>query len=129
VTTRILPPEEYPRLAGTELELVWPTLPMDAAVVVVEDGGEIIGCWAAFLLAHVEGVWVAPAHRGKTSVARRLLGGMRRALAEHFGASGAITGAMSDEVRGILAGLGATKLPGDHYTLTLGVRRATCQQP
>jgi hypothetical protein len=129
VTTRILPPEEYPRLAGTELELVWPTLPMDAAVVVVEDGTEIVGCWAAFTLAHVEGVWVAPAHRGKTSVARRLLGGMRRALAEQFGATGAITGAMSDEVRGILDGLGAQKLPGDHYVLSLGSRRESCQQP
>jgi len=127
MTTRILPPDEYPRLAGTELETVWPTLPDGAAVLVVEQDGEIVGCWAAFLLAHVEGVWVAPAHRGKTSVARRLLVGMRRTLAEQFGASGALTAAVSDDVRGILDGLGATKLPGDHYALSLESR--ICQQP
>lgn len=123
MTRRILPREEYPRLAGTELEAVWPTLPEDAAVLVVEEDGAIVGCWAAFLLAHVEGVWTAPEHRGKGAVARHLLVGMRRTLAEQFGSTGAITGAMSDEVRGILAGLGATKLPGDHYALTLGARR------
>lgn len=119
MTTRILPREEYPRLAGTELEAVWPTLPEGAAVLVVEEDGQIVGCWAAFLVAHVEGVWIAPEHRGRGGVARRLLVGMRRTLVETFGATGALTGAMTDDVRALLARLGATKLPGDHYALPL----------
>jgi hypothetical protein len=122
MTTRILPRDEYPRLAGTELDAVWPILPLDAQVVVVEQDGQIVGCWSAYRLVHVEGLWIAPEHRGKGSVARRLLVGMRETVAE-MGASGAITGALTDDVRTMLRHIGATHLPGDHYALPLGLRR------
>lgn len=117
MTTRLLEPSEWPRLAGTELETVWPHLdPLQAHIVVVEADGAIVGCWAAFRQIHVEGVWIAEAHRGKAGVARRLLAGMRR-TARAMGARSVATAALTDDVRGILDGLGATKLPGDHYAM------------
>lgn len=117
MTTRVLPPAEWPRLAGTELETVWPQLPRDAAVVlVVEDGDAIIACWALITVRHVEGVWIAPEHRGRASVARRLLSGMR----ELTGGGAVFTAALTPEVEALLEGLRAEKLPGEHYVLTLG---------
>lgn len=116
--TRVIPPSEWPRLAGTELEAVWPVLPPDARVLVIEDAGVIVGCWAAFTKVHVEGVWIAPAHRGKASVARRLMAGMRRVV-RAMGAESVATGATTDDVRNLLTRIGATQLPGDHYVLSL----------
>jgi len=118
MTTRILQPEEYGRLAGTELEAVVPYLPADALVVVVEDGAEIVGCWAVYSLVHVEGVWIAPSHRGRSSVARRLLRGMMRA-ARAFGARAVCTAALDVEVATMLRKLGANELPGQHFTLAI----------
>lgn len=120
MTTRLLPRDEYPRLMGTELETVWPHLPEGARVLVVEDpAGAIVGCWALFTSVHCEGVWVAPEHRGRGSVARRLLAGMRRE-ARDMGASAVMTGAVSDDVRGLIAHLHGTRLPGEQYVMPLG---------
>lgn len=123
MTHRVLPRTEYPKLAGTELETVWPVLPEDALVLVVEDGAEIVACWALLTVRHVEGLWIAPAHRGKGSVARRLLAGMRTLV----GVRPVVTAAMTDEIRGLLDRIAAQKLPGDHYVMTLGGE--PCQQP
>lgn len=115
--TRLLPPEEWPRLAGTELETVWPVLdPIASHVVVVEDAGEIVGCWALFRQVHVEGLWIAPAHRGKSSVGRRLLATMR-STARAMGARSVATAACRDSVVGMLHKLNAIALPGVHYAL------------
>ena len=115
MTTRILPREEWPALVGTELEAVWPHLPADAQVIVIEDQGAIVGCWALFHQLHAEGVWVHPAHRGKTTVARRLLMGLR-ATARRLGVRSVATAATTDDVRRMLATLGV-QLPGDHYVI------------
>jgi hypothetical protein len=118
--TRILPVDDWPRLDGTELETVYPFLDrLRAHVIVVEEGNAIVGCWAVFPLVHCEGVWIAPAHRGKSAVARHLLKAMR-STARAMGAQAVNTAAVSDEVRAILAGLGATPIGGDHYVLGLG---------
>jgi hypothetical protein len=119
VIARVLAPAEYPTLAGTELATVWPYLPDAAQVLVIEEAGQIIGCWACYPLTHVEGVWVAPAHRGKSAVARRLLAGMRR-VARSQGARVVNTGAMTSEVADMLLKLGAVELPGRHFALGLG---------
>lgn len=117
LTTRVLPPAEWPRLSGTELEAVWPHLhPNTGTVLVVEDDGQIVGTWALMYVRHAEGCWVSPDHRGKTGVARRLLLGMR----ELAGDGPLFTAAMSDDVREMLGRLHAQKLPGDHYVLNLG---------
>ena len=121
MTTRCLPPEEWPRLAGTELEAVWPHLrpAHQATVLVVEDGEAIVGCWLLLTLAHCEGVWVAPTHRGKGSVARRLLAAMRREVQQR-GFATVLTGAMTPDVERIIRGLGGHPLPGAQYVLPFG---------
>ena len=78
--TRILPPDEWPRLVGTEAETVWPYLPETAHVLVIERGQEIVGCWVLAPLFHVECLWIAPTCRKTTSVARRLWSDMRRLI-------------------------------------------------
>jgi N-acetylglutamate synthase-like GNAT family acetyltransferase len=120
VTTRLLPPEEWARLAGTELETVWPHLhAASAQIVVVEQDGQIVGCWALMRVVHVEGVWIAPAYRGKASVAKRLLQGMRRAAAQ-WGAKTVATAALTDDVRRLVAHLGGVALPGEHFVMSVG---------
>ena len=117
MTTRLLPPDEWPRLVGTEAEGVWPYLdPARASVLVVEDKGEIIGTWVMMDVLHVECLWIAPAHRGKGSVARRLYVGLKKA-ARAIGVDVIATAALNDDVRTLLAHAGATRLPGDHYSL------------
>jgi N-acetylglutamate synthase-like GNAT family acetyltransferase len=118
--TRLLPPEQWDRLDGTELESVYPYLDrMRAQVIVVEDRGLIIGCWALFPLIHAEGIYISPEHRGRTAVARHLLRAMR-ATARVMGAQCINTAAMDDDVKQMLLTMGAAQLPGTHYTLSLG---------
>lgn len=122
ITSRLLPRDEWHRLAGTELETVHPHLPQAAQIVVVEADDRIIGCWAVFPLLHVEGVWIAPDYRGNPRVVRHLLKGMSHtALA--MGAQAVTTAALTDEVAGMLERLGAVELHGRHFSLGLGLRR------
>ncbi len=124
MTSRILPPDEWPKLAGTEAEALWPKLPHSAQVLVVEDAGRIVGTWILMTQVHAECVWIAPDHRGSLGVVKRLLRGMRD-LAASLGVSAVLTGACSDDVRNLIQRLGGTKLPGDAYVLPLGETR--CQ--
>jgi N-acetylglutamate synthase-like GNAT family acetyltransferase len=120
MTTRILPRSEYDRLAGTELEAVYPYLPDGANVVVIEDRcGAIVGCWALFQLVHVEGVWIAPEHRGRGRVALKLLQGMKQ-VAQAMGAQAVSTASVSEDVSTMLHKLGAVKLEGSHFSLKVG---------
>jgi ribosomal protein S18 acetylase RimI-like enzyme len=120
--TRMLPPEEWHRLIGTEVEHVWPHLDSrHAQVIVVEDDGVIVGTWALFHLLHAECLWIAPTHRGKASVARRLWAQLI-GLTQAMGITSVATAAISDDVRALLAHVKATKLEGDHY-----IMRMPCQ--
>lgn len=117
LTRRDLPREEWPRLAGTELESIWPVLPEDARIVSVEDGDRIVGCWGAFWQLHAEGVWIAPDHRGHAAVARHLLTGMRR-IARESGARTVATAGVTEDVIALLRRFpGAIELPGTHVVL------------
>lgn len=119
MTTRILPPDEWPRLVGTEVETVWPTLdPSLSSIVVVEQDGEIVGCHVLMWILHVECLWIAPAHRGKASVGRRLWSAVQRA-ARATGVRAVWTAAADDRIRGLLAHVGARQLPVDHYVVPL----------
>ena len=117
MTSRILPVEEWSRLVGTEAETIWPQLdPATALVLVVEDGEMIVGTWILLNVVHAECLWIAESHRGHSAVARRLWTTMRKtALAAGYPVIA--TAALSDEVRALLAHVGAEKIPGDHYVM------------
>jgi hypothetical protein len=117
--TRELPFAEWSRLVGTELETIWPSVnPETATVLVVEDEGQIVGTWMVMTVVHAEGVWIAPSHRGRGSVARRLLRGLRE-IAARAGVAGVVTGAKTDDVAGYLARVGARPVPGVPYYLPM----------
>ena len=119
MTTRILPVEEWERLDGTELEHVWPILhPEHASILVIEDGDRIVACWAVIRYVHVEGVWIDPEYRHKVGIVKRLLVGMHK-IVESLGADRVLTGAVTEDVRQMIATLGGKKLPGDHYVIPL----------
>jgi N-acetylglutamate synthase-like GNAT family acetyltransferase len=120
VTTRILPREEWPRLVGTEAETVWPQLTDAARVVVVEHDGAIVGCHLLQPVLHAECLWIHPDYRKRASVARRLWAAVQQAARQHFQARWFATGAASDEVRALLAHVGAVRVDGDHYMVPVG---------
>lgn len=122
MTSRILPPAEYPRLVGTEAERVWPHLPPEAQVVVVERDGAIVGCHVLIPYWHLECLWVAPGARGRGSVARRLWRAVQR-VALALGQRAVLTTAIDDRVRGLLAHVGATRLPGESYVVPMKASR------
>ena len=94
--------------------------PARSVVVVVEDGAELVGCWALVQVLHAEGVWVAPAHRGRASVARRLMLGTL-AAARELGAKAIVTGALTDDVEHLLTDhLGAVPVPGKQLVFATG---------
>jgi hypothetical protein len=118
LTSRVLPVEEWPKLAA-----MWPMVhevnPEALTVIVVEDGEEIVGCWGLITLAHAEGLWIAPEHRGKGPVARRLWSAFNQ-VAHERDISSVITGAEDGnaEVVELLDKRGAQKLP-PAYLLSL----------
>lgn len=119
MTSRILPPEEWHRLAGTEVESIVPGLDRThTAVLVVEDDGTIVGTWVLMRMAHVECFWIAPDRRGKAGVAARLLRSMR-ALVQAWGVSCPITGAVTPEMSAMIRRLGGIPLPGEHFALPM----------
>jgi len=119
VITRLLPREEWPRLAGTELEQVWPHLPAGAQVVVVEADDRIIGCWSLIPLVHCEGVWIDPEFRGNPRVALRLVRGMKD-TARAMGAQTVLTAAQTPEIGRLAEKIGGAKIPAaDHYAISL----------
>lgn len=118
-----LPQSEWPRLTGVgtvdgeDLGKIAAACPADARLVVVEDGGLIVGSWAVMPYVHVEGLWIHPLYRKQGSVGRRLLTGMRQ-IAARWGVRAVLTGCSSDEVRLLLEKVGGVKLP-DHYVFPL----------
>jgi len=114
---RELPVTEWSRLAQTDLGQSVPyLLPEKATILVVEEGDEIIGCWAVLTIPHAEGVWIHPRYRGKTSVARRLWTAMQQTV-ERMGFTRVQTGACDPVIARLLERHGAVKLAMDSYIL------------
>lgn len=116
MTHRLLPREEWHRLQGT---LLWPAVvSMDpsALVMVVEDGGEIVGCAAYYPQWHLDGVWMkdtAP----KVSVGRRLAT-LIRDVARYAKIDAVWAMATTATSRKLVASLGPiTHLDCDHYEI------------
>lgn len=118
MTTRILPPADWPLLEGTELETVYPCLdPQTAKVIVVEDGALIVGCWALLPILHAECIWIHPDYRKRLkSPAVKLLRGMKE-TARASGAKAVITAALTDDVVGLIEHVGGVELPGRHFVM------------
>ena len=122
MTTRILPPDEWHRLSETEAGTEWQRFdPAHAQVLVAEREGVIVGCWVLLTIPHVECLWIAPSERGRSSVGRRLLSSMRL-MARAMGAHWVWTAAVSEDVRQLLEHVGARKLNGDHYVMSMEAR-------
>jgi hypothetical protein len=124
MTTRILPPEEWTRLASTNASEAWACLdPQRNSVLVVEAEGEIIGSVILMQAVHAEFLWIDPKHRKRASVLRRL---RRRLLLEVAGIPTVLAAAIGVEMRTLLEKLGGHRLPGDHYVLN--VQEMSCLQ-
>lgn len=119
MNSRILPFDEWSKLAHTEAAAVYPYLdPARAHIVVVEQDGAIIGCHVLMDILHAECLWIDPAFRGRTSVARRLWTRVQ-ATAKALGVRTMVTSACDDRVRGLLEHVGAVKLNGDHFVVSV----------
>lgn len=115
-TSRVLLKSEYYKLAGTELEQVYPHLPSGSRVLVVEEEEKIVGTWALIPYYHAECVWIHPDYEANPNIARKLLIGMYD-LMKSVGVNAVVTASTSPRVSKILEKLGAIKLPGEHYAL------------
>lgn len=121
MTTRELPREEWGKIVETDAgrQVLAAVNPDTTKVVVVEDAeGRVVGSWLVLQVAHVECLWIAPEHRGRGSVLRRLLSGMTRA-ARALGVRGVVTHAVLPEVEDLLASYGGTAIPGRAWTFPL----------
>lgn len=124
---RVLPPEEWPKLAGLEIAALLPWLvPEDTRVLVVEDNDAIVGVWAATRVVHLEGVWIDPAYRRQVPVVRRLLRGAW-SVAKAWGAKACWTGAQTDEVRALIQKLHGQELAMTAYVVPVPSGEWTCQ--
>lgn len=109
MTHRILLPDEWAKLAHTDLGRQLPLCdPAHTLVLVVEDGDEIVGCWAALTIVHVEGLWVDPTHRKRVSVQRHLWTGMQQLLR---GQRSVLTGAADMSVQQLIEAHGGQMCP------------------
>lgn len=86
--------------------------PATDRILVVEDDERIVATVAAFLQVHVEGAWIAPEARGRVSVGRHLLRGLR----ELVGDRDVAMMATNSESERLIEGLrDVTKLEAEHY--------------
>jgi hypothetical protein len=119
MTARLLEASDWPRLEATGMAADWRTLPAAALVLVVEDdAGVIVGCEALLPCWHWHGLWVAPPHRGRTAVFRRLWRGVHE-IAAALGIREVLTGSGSRAARRILRHVGAQVVPGGTYVVAL----------
>lgn len=120
MTTRLLPPDEWPRLVGTLLEAAWPDFDrVTTRIVVVEEDGAIVACAAVFQRWHLEGAWLAQGARGRVSVGRALLQAVRSIVAS-LCVREVLTMATSAVGRHLCVGFGrATHLDCDHFAVRI----------
>lgn len=119
MTSRLLPPEEWPRLRGTLLDPAWQDFTPTDKVLVVEDGGRIVACAALFQRWHLEGAWVHPDDRGRVSVGRRLWAGLK-ALIQALGNPEVISMATTPETRRMVEKVGTARLMDcAHYSIRM----------
>ena len=116
---RILPEWERDRLSvETGVPHVFSFVPpRDVQVVVVEDGGEIVGTVAVLRMTHLEGLWISPERRANPGLVRHLL---RTALEAAKPAEWIVAGVPGDEMKGILKRMGAHPVSAEMFLLKRG---------
>jgi N-acetylglutamate synthase-like GNAT family acetyltransferase len=115
MTSRILPPSEWPKLDEAGAETVWPMLDPDRAqILVIEDQGQIVGTLTLMSVLHAECLWIKPSHRGQYGVGKRLLDAMWTA-ARGQGVKALWSGSISDTMTNILHRIGASEVPGRSF--------------
>lgn len=117
MTTRLLPEDEWARVSHTDLAQFLPYVdPSRAQVIVVEDAGRVVGCWAVVQMTHVEGLWIDPDYRGSVGVARRLWV-TTMAAARRVAARWVMTGSQQPEIAQMLLKAGAVQIPMDTFVM------------
>lgn len=113
MTTRLLLPHEWPRLAGTLLDTIWPTLdPRWADVFVVERNGQIEATALLMPILHVECVSSSGVAAGRA---------LWRALIVQARARGvrSVWGAAVDAPMQRLLTRHAVSVPGSHFLMPI----------
>lgn len=114
MTTRILPPQEWPRLASTLLASVWQSMnPAFCEVIVVEDGGEIVGSVALMNVLHAECI----SSDGRVSVTRALWDALGARVRQTGGT--AVWAAAIDAPMDRILARHAEPIPGQHFLLAV----------
>lgn len=112
--TRLLPPEEWSRLDGTEAAMLVPMLNRERDMVIaIEDGKELIGCVPVFWALHADCVWIHPDHRKKAGVARALWAALGSVAQQNGRAIGIM--ATQPVMKQFLERMGAQLVQGDQY--------------
>lgn len=115
---RLLPPQEWEeKLKGTSLEFNRPD-PEHSGIVVVEEDGKVVACWAAITTVHLERLWKAPDHRDNLGTSRALLQEMVDQL-QRQGITEVLTNAETPAVAALLRKVGAHPLPGETWVLPI----------
>jgi len=119
MTTRLLPPDEWPRLAGTILEPVWQQLdPQDTRILVQEDGPVIVHCVALVREWRLDGIWAHPDYRRRVGFGRRFLRAVRELLQQEH-VSEVLMMALTDDSARICRRFGrALPLTCQHFAVT-----------
>lgn len=112
--TRVLPPEEWPRLVGTSLDPLWRDCnPSFTEIIVVEQDGQIVGSIALLATLHAECAQI----RGGIGVRRALWRALQDRV-KHAGGSAVWGAAIDDDMRSLLERHG-TAIPGDHFLVRM----------
>jgi GNAT superfamily N-acetyltransferase len=125
--TRVLPQAEWSRVAHLDVSMWLPYVaPEDVRIVVLEDGDRIVGCWGAFRVVHLEGVWVDPAYRRQPHAVQALKDAAIEVASRW--APWAITGAATAAVRRLITRhLGGVPMPMESFAIPLTTKETVCQ--
>lgn len=120
MTTRILPPEEWSKLADTEMGPALAAVNPDAITVVVaeDEAGDPIGCWGLVSFMHLEGMWIREDHRMRGRVLHRLWNAVC-GVASARGLGAVFTGAADPHVVKWILKQGGAPLPFASFVLPL----------
>ena len=113
MTSRILPIEEWSRLAGADIDP--PTQGGD--VLVVEQDGAIVACAGLAWCLHLEDVWVHPDHRGRVGAVRALLRGVATRIAP-AGIRAVCVGVVDPDIADFVTRLGGPSI-GEQFALPM----------